>query len=322
VKVTQMNVNDSLNEQPAAGRERLAPVVPVRRVRSLKSGLNRRAFTLVELLVVIAIIGILVSLLIPAVQAAREAARTRHCTNNLRQLGLAFQNHHATHGFFPSGGWNWTDAPTYVNGTPAIGADQRAGWGFQILPYIEGTAVWQQGPVVAIATPNPVFFCPTRRDPQTIVDETDGYIPPLTGGPTVHALCDYAGSNRELTGVIRRYEPTRLAQTTDGTSYTLLAGDKRMNITLLGTRQPDDNEGYTAGWNSDTIRTTRWSPEPDLVGEDGDSDKLFGSSHTGGINAVFLDGSVHVISYSIKDGVFRLMGNKNDGEVVSAGDFL
>ena len=60
--------------------------------------------------------------------------------------------------------------PTYIGGSPAIGAQQRAGWGFQILPYIEGTAVWQQGAEIAIATPNPVFFCPTRRDPQTIVD--------------------------------------------------------------------------------------------------------------------------------------------------------
>ncbi len=175
---------------------------------------------------------------------------------------------------------------------------------------------------MAVATPNPIFFCPTRRAPQTVVDETDGYIPPLTGGSLVHALCDYAGSNRELTGVIRQYEPTRIAQITDGTSYTLLVGDKRLNRTLLGQRQPDDNEGYTAGWNSDTIRTTSQSPEPDLVGEEGDGGRLFGSSHSGGINAVFLDGSVHFVPYSINDKVFEHMGNKSDGEVVSASDFL
>ena len=95
-------------------------------------------FTLVELLVVITIIGILIALLLPAVQAAREAARRMQCSNNLKQLAMACLNHEQAHGFLPTGGWRW-----YYVGDPDRGFDRRqpGGWIYNILPYIEQAQV-------------------------------------------------------------------------------------------------------------------------------------------------------------------------------------
>src|SRR5947199_2629065 len=140
---------------------------------------TRPGFTLLELLVVCAIIAVLLGLVIPAVQKVRAAADRSRCANNLRQIALAFHNHHTAHGFFPSGGWDWWSPPNYVSGRPLTGAQQQAGWAFQVLPYLEGDNVANAGPVAAIAMPHPVFFCPARRGPTTATYD-DEYRPPLT----------------------------------------------------------------------------------------------------------------------------------------------
>jgi prepilin-type N-terminal cleavage/methylation domain-containing protein len=283
-------------------------------LRSRRCPTSSLGFTLVELLVVISIIGMLIALLLPAVQAAREANRRAQCMNNLKQIGLAFQNHHSAHQFFPSAGWDWFYPPTYKGGMPVTGSEQKASWGFQILPYVEAQTVWNAGPERAIGTPLSIFFCPTRRSPQT-VDHPDNYRPPLTGGQITHALCDYAASNREISGVVRRFEPATMSQVTDGASHTLIVADKRLNVARLGEWQDDDNEGYSSGWNEDTIRRTDQSPAPDHS-RDGDGDKLFGSSHPGIINAAMADGSVRTISFQIDKKTFRLLGDVADGESI------
>ena len=146
----------------------------------------RTGFTLVELLVVIAIIGILVALLLPAIQAARESARRIHCVNNLKQIGIAIHGHHDVHKFLPSGGRKESEShledfltfveqdfnsPTF-EGPPEIAPNQSAGFLYQILPFLEQRNVWQGGGRTgmervlepmrhAIST----YYCPSRRSP-------------------------------------------------------------------------------------------------------------------------------------------------------------
>lgn len=139
---------------------------------------SRLAFTLVELLVVIAIIGILIAMLLPAVQAAREAARRMTCGNHLKQLAVAFHNHASAHGHFPTGGWD-----RYWAGDPDRGyaGKQPGGWTYNVLAYIELEELHNTGKGLdyfsgspnkrdvltqLIVTPISTFYCPSRRSCQ------------------------------------------------------------------------------------------------------------------------------------------------------------
>lgn len=133
---------------------------------------QRNAFTLIELLVVIAIVGILTALLLPAVQAAREAARRSECQNNLRQIGIAIHLHSDAHKHLPSSGNN--GAITHDSGRPTTAKSpvfQQAGTLFQILPYLEQENGFNSSPDVAQGLAIPQYYCPTRRSPWTRLDQ-------------------------------------------------------------------------------------------------------------------------------------------------------
>jgi prepilin-type N-terminal cleavage/methylation domain-containing protein len=152
---------------------------------------RRRAFTLVELLVVIAIIGVLVALLLPAVQAAREAARRAQCQNQLKQIGLAMQNHVSARRVFPTGGngpnpyiEDFTTGGKNNPGTPNGPEKQGLGWPYQILPYLEQGAI--KGLVTTLQLQQqtiPGYYCPSRRNAAKVAGAT---------GLTV--LMDYAAA--------------------------------------------------------------------------------------------------------------------------------
>ncbi len=161
----------------------------------MKSASRNNAFTLVELLVVITIIGILISLLLPAVQSAREAARRLQCSNNLKQMGLAALNHEQTQGFLPTCGWGyyWVGDPDY-----GFGTKQPGGWFYNILPYIEQQALHdlQVGKTTStsptrkaaaaqmVGTSLAATICPSRRPavayPTWQTTSTPYYTDPLT----------------------------------------------------------------------------------------------------------------------------------------------
>ena len=275
---------------------------------------RRSGFTLVELLVVIAIIGILVALLLPAVQAARESARRTQCQNNLKQMGLGFHNHHDVFSLLPTGGRDYFSARTFsaVGGAPEVGVRQDWSWMYQLLPYIEQGNLWSDlNDANVQKTVVGTYFCPSRRFAMVI------------GGQ--RAMNDYAGNGGlytstgyawgdGATGVLVRNTRPQIGLHTllDGTSNTILVGEKRIDLFALGKFQCDDNEGFTAGWDWDAIRWGNDPPLPDRKGLD-QCEVLFGSAHPGGANFALADGSVRMIRYGVDRLVFQRACTREEG---------
>jgi prepilin-type N-terminal cleavage/methylation domain-containing protein len=301
---------------------------------------QRGAFTLVELLVVIAIICTLAGLLLPAVQSAREAGRRASCANNLKQIGLAFLLHHDVYGYFPSGGWT-REFPNFTsNGAPYAGSDQHGSWAFQILPHMEEDALYHCGNLKTIkSTPVALYFCPSRRRTQVAAG---GFDPG-------NALIDYVASNQDGsdqadpsynrgTGVVRENAVIRIEKITDGTTKTMMVGEKRLCLETLGDGVGDDDGGYSVGWDMDTVARTDMPPAADPAANRTDSttaaypssncirgmgglpiwNGLMGASHPAGLNSVFADGSVHHLVFTINPEVFSNLGNISDGNIMTS----
>lgn len=312
----------------------------IERIGSVRRRPGRAGFTLIELLVVMTVIGILIALLLPAVQAVRQTALRTQCANNMSNLGLAMLNHEASLTFFPSAGRSWVHHATFSGGRPAVAPLQCMGWGYQILPYLEATNVHNGGgktddmdkSIAAISTLMPQFICPVRRSPQLLPAAKDWYTDPANSGQTYrHAPTDYAtskfcdgakasnknGANGIVINTPNDTTPTvSVGMVRDGLSNTILIGEKMLNAANINLNQGDDNEGYTCGWDWDVNRCADYQPQMDKKDPAaGIGDWRFGSSHTGSFNVILGDKSIRNISYDIDILVLQRLGDRADAEV-------
>ncbi|MCA9206687.1 MAG: DUF1559 domain-containing protein [Pirellulaceae bacterium] len=316
-----------------------------------KSIIRRSAFTLVELLVVIAIIGVLVAMLLPAVQAAREAARRSSCSNNLKQQGLALQNYHDVFKVFP---------PALIgSGRSSVGAPTANTTGFMLLlPFLEMTTIHDQYNFnVPSSTSNPngkpfaggvsvsstnkalyskileVYTCPSDGQPEITVDGPNGtgfyerndvarsnYLF-ASGSYTDYSnpWSTYSGSIDQ--GAFGNDGAARLADILDGTSQTIAIGESKQG------NRGKTSTAYGPYWGAGThtcchgyTPNRTYTVNYDYLGNKTKKQYAwgFGSYHPGGAQFVLCDGSVTFVAETVDfDNVFRWMNRIADRQVIA-----
>ena len=323
----------------------------------------QRAFTLVELLVVIAIIGVLVALLLPAVQQAREAARRAQCKNNLNQIGRALHNYHQTFGMFPmgylSGNGSSSDTSLYL------------GWGWSsfLLPYLDKQSMYDDlnvgntrlDPCANVVhrrlgkTKLGVFRCPS----DTGADVNNQYRLQKLGGSCSDSDVEMATSNYlgclgtkfigfnskpvpgdTGNGIFRRVSSTRIADVTDGTSFTIAVGEREAGRSISNVppfhtgglwvgKSPYNGSNQNPDEQRDSlVMTTQHAEGAESRRINGFNSKAYSSLHDGGAQFLFADGSVRFLSENVNSrphnngspptafGVWQKLGSINDGQIV------
>jgi prepilin-type processing-associated H-X9-DG protein/prepilin-type N-terminal cleavage/methylation domain-containing protein len=291
---------------------------------------SSRAFTLIEVMIVFAIICVLIALLLPAVQAAREAARRCQCCNNLMEISISVQNYAYTHNVLPPGVVNSTGP---IQNAP-IG--YHFGWVTQLLPYLE------QRSVAGRFDTTTSLYDPVNLAPRAMILNT--LLCPSDPGPSINAdgsaETNYAGCHNDTEapiaannrGVFFLNSQVRYEDIPDGSSNTIFLSEKL-------------RDGLDFGWASGTRGTLRNTGNPINNGRGGfvpfsPADELggggsgpvpdptspayvggFGSRHAGGANFAFGDGSVRFLKTSINAQVYRLLGNRADGEMIDVKDY-
>ncbi|RCS53881.1 DUF1559 domain-containing protein [Bremerella cremea] len=317
---------------------------------------SRRGFTLVELLVVIAIIGVLIALLLPAVQQAREAARRMQCSNNLKQIGLALHTYHDVHGAFPAGFWRRT--PYTINTFSGPGW----GWGAAILPQIEQGARFD-----ALKISQGAYTSDAQDVLQYSQPLISGYRCPSAPGKDVndvlvsgsatysHGLSTYKGvfgdKNTQASysdnkdgckkaqgscveggnGMFSANSSVKLRDVTDGTTNTVMVGEVAFGVNGATDSSGNPNSYLGAVWigvtpsgassNVATFQTLRGILASGNTSKEyvinGTNPRSFSSHHPGGAQFVHSDGSARFYSDTIDQLMTNRISARNDGQVVS-----
>lgn len=296
---------------------------------------KRAGFTLVELLVVIAIIGLLVALLLPAIQAAREAGRRSQCANNLRQIGIALQTYEGAHRSLPSG---------YISEFVADGTDTGPGWGWAalLLNNLEENSlsalVRFDRPIEDAANDQTrtktiaVYLCPSDPVPPTWLA--------LRDDPSQTKICEVATANYvgmygnsepgiDGTGLFFRNSHVRFREITDGTSHTIAVGERSHALgesTWVGSVTdallvPGLADGIgTYEVEHGATMTLGQAGEHTSPGDPMGEADMFHSLHPGGVHFVFADAHVAFLTTDMDPEVFDALATRSGGETVS-GEF-